>query len=125
MLERGFLPDFSSEELAELEQTQNLAPVADDSLTIQNKRDLLWVSIDNNGSLGLDQLTVVQPLPAGKVKNSVAIADVATRWNDALKNPRLHSCLNRGSENGSIPSLQVPPRRGYGSGSLPFPLKAN
>jgi len=78
MLERGFLPDFSSEVLAELEQTQSLAAVAGNSLTIQNKRDLLWASIDNDDSLDLDQLTVAQPLPAGKVKILVAIADVAS-----------------------------------------------
>jgi len=76
MLERGFLPDFSSEVLAELEQTQSLVTVAGDSLTIQNRRDLLWASIDNDDSLDLDQLTVAQSLPAGKVKILVAIADV-------------------------------------------------
>jgi len=86
MVERGFLPDFSSEVLAELEQTQSLATVAGDSLTIQNKRDLLWTSIDNDDSLDLDQLTVAQPLPAGKVKILVAIADVASsvRNNSAI-----------------------------------------
>jgi len=93
MLERGFLPDFSSEVLAELEQTQGRATVAGDSLTIQNKRNLLWASIDNDDSFDLDQLTVAHPLPAGKVKILVAIADVASsvRDNSAIDEHARHN----------------------------------
>ncbi len=74
MLERGLLPDFSREALAELERLQR--SVAIDSNTIRDRRNLLWASIDNDDSRDLDQLTVAEALPAGKVKILVAIADV-------------------------------------------------
>jgi exoribonuclease R len=91
MLERGLLPDFSTEALAELEQIQNSiakaptlvpdvptgnVPVGIDSNTVRDRRNLLWASIDNDDSRDLDQLTVAEALPAGKVKILVAIADV-------------------------------------------------
>ena len=56
MLERGLLPDFSAEALAEL-ATIEAPAVADDGLP-RDLRDLLWASIDNDDSLDLDQLTV-------------------------------------------------------------------
>ncbi len=74
MLERGLLPDFSSDALAELGQLQPPAPIDGDA--IRDMRDLLWTSIDNDDSRDLDQLTVAQALPAGRVKILVAIADV-------------------------------------------------
>ncbi|MHB8778245.1 MAG: RNB domain-containing ribonuclease [Anaerolineales bacterium] len=76
MLERDLLPDFSPEALAELEQIQHSVAVARDSNTIQDKRSLLWASIDNDDSRDLDQLTVAEILHADKVKILVAIADV-------------------------------------------------
>jgi VacB/RNase II family 3'-5' exoribonuclease len=76
MLERGLLPDFSSEALAELRQLQRSVASATDSDKIRDRRNLLWASIDNDDSLDLDQLTVAEALPAGKVKILVAIADV-------------------------------------------------
>jgi exoribonuclease-2 len=39
-------------------------------------RDRLWVSIDNDDSRDLDQLTVAEPLAAGRVRILVAVADV-------------------------------------------------
>jgi ribonuclease R len=74
MLERGLLPDFSREALAELEQIQHSAVF--DSNTIRDNRDLLWASIDNDDSRDLDQVTVAEDLSDGKVKILVAIADV-------------------------------------------------
>ncbi len=80
MLERGLLPDFSSEALAELDRIQ--APtmkkgVPDGSAhLVRDMRDLLWASIDNDDSRDLDQLTVAEAMPADKVKILVAIADV-------------------------------------------------
>ena len=84
MLERGFLPDFSSAALAELEQIQRSAAKAPnvsggvDSTyaAIRDMRSLLWASIDNDDSRDLDQLTVAEAMPADKVKILVAIADV-------------------------------------------------
>lgn len=72
MLERGLSPDFSPEALA---QTKSLAHAAVD----RNVRDLsqrLWVSIDNDDSRDLDQLSVAEPLSGGSVRTLVAIADV-------------------------------------------------
>jgi exoribonuclease-2 len=43
---------------------------------IRDQRDLLWASIDNDDLLDLDQLTVAEAMPGGKVKIMVAVADV-------------------------------------------------
>jgi exoribonuclease-2 len=76
MLERGLLPDFSSEALAELEQLQRSAVSAIDSNTIRDRRNFPWASIDNDDSRDLDQLTAAKALSEGKVQIMVAIADV-------------------------------------------------
>jgi len=89
MLERGLLPDFSTEALAELGRLQvpavTEAGPAQGPLGIRDLRNLLWASIDNDDSRDLDQLTVVvipvsardaEAMSAGKVKILVAIADV-------------------------------------------------
>jgi ribonuclease R len=74
MLERGLLPDFSSEALAELGRIQHPAEI--DWTTVRDKRSLLWASIDNDDSRDLDQLTVSESLPDEKVKILVSVADV-------------------------------------------------
>ncbi len=74
MLERDLLPEFSSEALAELGKINT--PATDDSRSIRDQRELLWASIDNDDSLDLDQLTVAEALPGGKVRIMVAVADV-------------------------------------------------
>jgi len=74
MLERGLLPSFSAEELAELDKIQSPAKV--NGLAVRDLRDLLWGSIDNDDSLDLDQLSVAEGLPGDKVKILVAVADV-------------------------------------------------
>ena len=80
MLERGLLPDFSAEALAELERLQiptiTKAGSAEGLLGIRDMRNLLWASIDNDDSRDLDQLTVAEAMSTGKVKILVAIADV-------------------------------------------------
>ena len=80
MLERGLLPDFSSEALAELARLQTPAVPAngptEGQFEIRDLRNLLWASIDNDDSRDLDQLTVAEAMEAGKVKVLVAIADV-------------------------------------------------
>lgn len=80
MLERGLLPDFSATVLAELDKIQapaslNSKPAAAAS-GIRDLTDLLWVSIDNDDSRDLDQLTFAESLPENKVRILVAVADV-------------------------------------------------
>ena len=74
MLDRGLLPDFSAEAIAELERMQ--APAIETEPSLRDLRGLLWCSIDNDDSLDLDQLTVAEPMAAGAVKVYVAVADV-------------------------------------------------
>src|SRR4030042_189561 len=74
MLERGVLPNFSVEALAELARVQ--APAARDGEQVLDLRDFLWASIDNDDSLDLDQLTVAEAMPGDRVKIFVAVADV-------------------------------------------------
>jgi exoribonuclease-2 len=74
MVQRGLLPDFSPEVLAE---TNALAKaVSETGPSIRDLRDLLWASIDNDDSRDLDQLSVAEPQADGGVKVLVAIADV-------------------------------------------------
>jgi VacB/RNase II family 3'-5' exoribonuclease len=79
MLQKGLLPDFSAEVLVELGRIQ--APAAINGEKVRDRRGLLWASIDNDDSRDLDQLTVAEAMPGGKVKILVAVADV-----DALVN---------------------------------------
>ena len=74
MLERGLLPDFSAEVIAEIGRIQ--APAAMDNQSVRDLRDLPWTSIDNDDSRDLDQLTVAEALPGDKIKILVAVADV-------------------------------------------------
>lgn len=73
-MERGLLPDFSRDALAELDNKKS--PSMPAQVALRDMRDLLWCSIDNDDSRDLDQLTVAEPLPDGRVKIFVAIADV-------------------------------------------------
>ncbi|MCX5888925.1 MAG: RNB domain-containing ribonuclease [Deltaproteobacteria bacterium] len=74
MLDRGLLPDFSAEALAELGRLQ--VPTATESKTVRDLSNLLWASIDNDDSRDLDQLTVAEAGPGDNIKILVAIADV-------------------------------------------------
>ena len=74
MLERGLVPDFSIQALAELDRVHGPATTSEEST--RDLRNLLWCSIDNDDSRDLDQLTVAETLPAGSVKIRVAVADV-------------------------------------------------
>jgi exoribonuclease-2 len=73
MSERGLLPDFSANALAEVAKIQ--APQAGNDGT-RDLRNLLWASIDNDDSKDLDQLSVAEALSGNKIKVLVAIADV-------------------------------------------------
>jgi VacB/RNase II family 3'-5' exoribonuclease len=74
MIERGLLPDFSAEAMAELARIQ--AAATDRHSDMRDLTSLLWASIDNDDSRDLDQLTVAEPRPDRSVKIMVAIADV-------------------------------------------------
>jgi exoribonuclease-2 len=74
MVEKGLLPDFPPQVLAELDGIHEPATGTDGST--RDLRNLLWCSIDNDDSRDLDQLTVAEALPDGAAKVLVAIADV-------------------------------------------------
>ena len=74
MLERGLVPDFPIQALAELDGIKG--PATRTAESTRDLRNLLWCSIDNDDSRDLDQLTVAEAMPAGAAKILVAIADV-------------------------------------------------
>ena len=74
MLERGLLPDFSTEALAELGRLQIPSPTNGEP--VRDMRALLWASIDNDDSRDLDQLTLAEAVPGDNIQILVAIADV-------------------------------------------------
>lgn len=74
MLQRGLSPEFGPEVLRELEGLDGPASESDDS--ILDMRDLLWCSIDNKDSEDIDQLSVAESLPDGRIRVMVAVADV-------------------------------------------------
>jgi VacB/RNase II family 3'-5' exoribonuclease len=74
MLERGLLPDFPPEALAELDAING--PAIRPAESTRDLRPLLWCSIDNDDSRDLDQLSAAEAMPGGAAKILVAIADV-------------------------------------------------
>jgi exoribonuclease-2 len=74
MLERGLLPDFDAETIRQVEQIEGPAEESDPA--IRDLRGLDWVSIDNDDSRDLDQLTVGEELGDGAIRVMVAVADV-------------------------------------------------
>jgi VacB/RNase II family 3'-5' exoribonuclease len=77
MIDRDLLPDFSAGVMEEVGRTFSLS-IGND-LQIRDLRSLPWISIDNDDSEDLDQLTVAEPLSGGVAKILVAIADVDER----------------------------------------------
>jgi exoribonuclease-2 len=75
MVERDFYPDFSSAALAELSRISAPADGKGDP-QIRDLTHWQWVSIDNDDSKDLDQLTVAEAAADGIVEIRVAIADV-------------------------------------------------
>ena len=100
MLARDLLPEFSPAALAELSRMKE--PVADRSSSTLDLRDRLWCSIDNDDSRDLDQLTVAEALPGGRIKIRVAVADV-----DALVKKARPST----STPATTPPRSIPPPR--------------
>ena len=76
MQEHGFLTDFSVAALAQLSNIQNI--VTGTTATKKDLRQLPWLSIDNDDSRDLDQLTAAELLTGSNVKILVAVADVDT-----------------------------------------------
>lgn len=79
MIERGFFTDFPQQIIEELSKLSEPA-LLPKSKSVHDMRDCLWVSIDNDDSKDLDQLTLAKRSPIGKdtIKDTiyVAIADV-------------------------------------------------
>src|SRR6266850_3489330 len=74
MIDRGLLPDFSRAVAAETAALE--APQVEGVESIRDLRELLWVSIDNDDSRDLDQLSFAEAAGAGGTRVLVAIADV-------------------------------------------------
>lgn len=72
MLARNFEPDFPSAALSQLRDIS--APAREGAL--EDLRELLWCSIDNDDSKDLDQLSVAVPGSGGRTRLLLAIADV-------------------------------------------------
>jgi ribonuclease R len=78
MVDRGLWPEFSRDVLSELDRMRE--PASIESLT--DLRHLHWISIDNDDSRDLDQLSVGESLPKGAARLRVAIADVGALVRD-------------------------------------------
>ncbi len=78
MIEHGFQPDFPTGTEAELAaiEAQPKTPAAPGA---QDLRSLLWSSIDNDTSKDLDQIEWAEPLPDGRIRVLVGVADVDAR----------------------------------------------
>ena len=74
MLERGLLPDFSPEVLAEVDKIPT--PVVSEGGALHDLRAMPWCSIDNDDSMDLDQLTVAKAMQDGTTMILVAVANV-------------------------------------------------
>ncbi|HTY94581.1 MAG TPA: RNB domain-containing ribonuclease [Steroidobacteraceae bacterium] len=72
MLDRGLLPEFSAQEKAQANALTRAPAVAG----ARDLRAAAWVSIDNDDSRDLDQLSVAQPSGGNTTRLLVAIADV-------------------------------------------------
>ena len=107
MIERGLIPDFPVQVLAQLNGIQGPATRTEES--IRDLRNLVWCSIDNDDSLDLDQLTVVEANPNGSASVLIAISDV-----DAIVKKRSalddHARQNTTSVLRSRTMLTPPPR---------------
>ncbi len=74
MKERGLEPDFPPAATAEAESLIGVRFSTEPD--VEDLRGLVWCSIDNDDSRDLDQLTVAEELPAGRIRILVAVADV-------------------------------------------------
>jgi exoribonuclease-2 len=75
MVEKGLEPDFSRDALAELDAIRGPASPAGVP-GLRDMRGRPWMSIDNDDSKDLDQLTLAEPGENGATRIFVAVADV-------------------------------------------------
>jgi len=76
MLDRGLLPDYSTDVMKELKRLEETDRPAGSNKKMRDLTNLLWASIDDDDSMDIDQLTVAEELPDKRVKIYVSIADV-------------------------------------------------
>ncbi len=74
MFSRGLQPEFPPAVKQQLDQIKG--PAHEEDSRIRDLSALPWCSIDNDDSRDLDQLTVGEALPHGRVRIFVAVADV-------------------------------------------------
>jgi VacB/RNase II family 3'-5' exoribonuclease len=85
MIEKGFIPDFSEAISHELEKIHEPARPHDH---IRDMRNLLWVSIDNEDSRDLDQLTFAE---ADRIYVAIADVDALVKKGSAIDNRAAHN----------------------------------
>ena len=90
MLERGLLPDFSAQALAELGKIQG--PARMNGRPVRDLTNLLWASIDNDDSRDLDQLTVAEAMPGDKVKVWMSATGLAYNWYRWMSSGDISTC---------------------------------
>src|ERR1035438_10570100 len=81
MVEKGLIPDFSIQAIAELSRINGAVTKIEGAT--KDLRNLLWCSIDNDDSLDLDQLTVAIQKPGNSVNILIAIDRKSTRLNSS------------------------------------------
>lgn len=73
MLQRGLIPEFGPDVLAEVRALSAKTPSAAGAVDLTGR---LWMSVDNESSRDLDQLSVAEPLDTRHTRLLVALADV-------------------------------------------------
>ncbi|SLM49891.1 putative exoribonuclease II [Nitrospira japonica] len=106
MVERDFYPDFSPAALGELARISVPADGTGDP-QVRNLIHWQWVSIDNDDSRDLDQLTVAEVAPDGLASIRVAIADVdaLVAKDSSLDAHALHNTTSVYTSGGVFPML--------------------
>ena len=105
MLERGLVPDFPPQAIAELDRIKG--PASESGASTRDLRNLLWCSIDNDDSRDLDQLIVAEALPdrAAKILIAIADVDVIVKKQSALDDYAQHNTTSVYTAAGIFPML--------------------
>jgi len=109
MIERGLEPDFPPAAQQELAAISGPAGATAD---VRDLRDRLWVSIDNDDSRDLDQLTVAESLADGRVRILVAVADVDALVLSGRTGESFDAIVTGASPKGTWVRLFQPPAEG-------------